>query len=97
MALAFAAQTFFTKLNSAIATAVSVFALTLIGFKEGEGVIQAAGFADKLWTFSCLGGIIGGISTCCSSCACTNSTTMMFSSCPSATMVRSPARKRKHR
>lgn len=33
----------------------------------------------------------------CSSCACTNSTTMMFSSCPSATMVRSPARKRKHR
>ena len=59
----FAAQTFFTKLNSAIATAVSVFALTLIGFKEGEGVIQAAGFADKLWTFSCLGGIIGGICT----------------------------------
>ena len=59
----FAAQTFFTKLNGAIATAVSVFALTLIGFKEGEGVIQAAGFADKLWTFSCLGSIIGGIST----------------------------------
>lgn len=59
----FAAQTFFTKLNGAIATAVSVFALTLIGFKEGEGVIQAAGFADKLWTFSCLGSIIGGICT----------------------------------
>ena len=59
----FAAQTFFTKLNGAIATAVSVFALTLIGFKEGEGVIQAAGFADKLWTFSCLGSIIGGIGT----------------------------------
>ena len=37
--------------------------LTLIGFKEGEGVIQAAGFADKLWTFSCLGSIIGGICT----------------------------------
>ena len=30
----FAAQTFFTKLNGAIATAVSVFALTLIGFRE---------------------------------------------------------------
>ena len=59
----FAAQTFFTKLNGAIATAASVFALTLIGFKEGEGVIQAAGFADKLWTFSCLGSIIGGIGT----------------------------------
>ena len=59
----FAAQTFFTKLNGAVATAVSVFALTLIGFKEGEGVIQAAGFADKLWTFSCLGSIIGGICT----------------------------------
>ena len=59
----FAAQTFFTKLNGAIATAVSVFALTLIGFREGEGVVQAAGFADKLWTFSCLGGIIGGICT----------------------------------
>ena len=59
----FAAQTFFTKLNGAIATAVSVFALTLIGFREGEGVVQAAGFADKLWTFSCLGSIIGGICT----------------------------------
>ena len=59
----FAAQTFFTKLNGAITTAVSVFALTLIGFREGEGVVQAAGFADKLWTFSCLGSIIGGICT----------------------------------
>ena len=59
----FAAQTFFTKLNGAIATGVSVFALTLIGFREGEGVVQAAGFADKLWTFSCLGSIIGGICT----------------------------------
>ena len=26
-----------------------MFALTLIGFREGEGVVQAAGFADKLW------------------------------------------------
>ena len=59
----FAAQTFFAKLNGAITTAVSVFALTLIGFREGEGVVQAAGFADKLWTFSCLGSIIGGICT----------------------------------
>ena len=59
----FAAQTFFTKLSGAIATAVSVFALTIIGFREGEGVVQAAGFADKLWTFSCLGSIIGGICT----------------------------------
>ena len=40
-----------------------MFALTLIGFREGEGVVQAAGFADKLWTFSCLGSIIGGICT----------------------------------
>ena len=60
----FAAQTFFTKLNGAIATAVSVFALTLIGFREGEGVVQAAGFADKLWTFSCLGSIIGVFALC---------------------------------
>lgn len=59
----FAAQTFFAKLNGAVSTAVSVFALTLIGFREGEGVAQAAGFADKLWTFSCLGGIIGTICT----------------------------------
>ena len=59
----FAAQTFFAKLNGAITTAVSVFALTLIGFREGEGVVQAAGFADKLWIFSCLGSIIGGICT----------------------------------
>lgn len=59
----FAAQTFFIKLGSALTTAVSTFALTFIGFVEGENAIQTAGFDNKLWLFSCLGGVIGGIAT----------------------------------
>ena len=59
--LTFAAQTFFTKLSAALATATSAIALTLIGFVEGENAVQKAGFEDKLWLFSCLGVIIGTI------------------------------------
>lgn len=55
----FAAQTFFVKLAGALSAAVSTFALTIIGFVEGEGAIQSIGFSDKLWNYSCLGGIIG--------------------------------------
>lgn len=57
--LTFAAQTFFTKMATALSTAASTFALTFIGFVEGENAIQAAGFDLKLWVFSCVGGIIG--------------------------------------
>ena len=59
----FAAQTFFIKLGTALSTAISTFALTFIGFVEGEGAVQAVGFADKLWNFSNLGAILGGIAT----------------------------------
>lgn len=57
--LTFAAQTFFTKMATALSTAASTFALTFIGFIEGENAVQAAGFDQKLWIFSCVGGIIG--------------------------------------
>lgn len=59
--MTFAAQTFFLKLSSALATAISTFSLTFIGFVEGENAVQAPGFEDKLWLFSCWGGIIGSI------------------------------------
>ena len=35
---------------TAVATALGTFCLGLIGYVKGEGAIQAAGFADKLWT-----------------------------------------------
>lgn len=57
--LTFAAQTFFTKMATALSAAASTFALTFIGFIEGENAVQAAGFDQKLWIFSCVGGIIG--------------------------------------
>ena len=44
----FAAQTFFMKLSSALATACSMFVLTLIGLVAGENAVQMAGFDQKL-------------------------------------------------
>ena len=87
----FAAQTFFTKLNGAIAAAVSVLPDS-DRFQRGEGAsFRRQDLPINCGPFSCLGSIIGE-SARCSSCTCTNSTTMMFSSCPSAAMVRSPAK-----
>lgn len=60
----FAAQTFFTKLNGAIATAVSVFALTLIGFREGEGVVQAADLPINYGHSAVLAALSGGFALC---------------------------------
>ena len=48
--ITFAIQTFSVKLMTAVATALGTFCLGLIGYVKGEGAIQAAGFADKLWT-----------------------------------------------
>jgi len=51
--ITFATQTFFVKLQSAILTAFAAAMLAAIGFIEGENAIQAEGFVDKLWFWSC--------------------------------------------
>ena len=50
--ITFAAQTFFAKLQSALVTAFGAMVLGLIGFVEGEGAVQAADFAQKMWNCS---------------------------------------------
>jgi len=57
--ITFATQTFFVKLQSALVTALAAFVLGMIGFVEGEGAVQAAGFADVLWNTSLLMPAIG--------------------------------------
>jgi sugar (glycoside-pentoside-hexuronide) transporter len=47
--MAFSFQTFSAKVTAAISTAVGAAALSFIGFIEGEGAIQLAGFEDKLF------------------------------------------------
>jgi Na+/melibiose symporter-like transporter len=47
--ITFSIQTFSAKLQAALATALGALFLSLIGFVEGEGAVQAEGFADKLW------------------------------------------------
>jgi probable glucitol transport protein GutA len=47
--VSFSIQTFAAKMFGALSTAGAAFALSLIGFVEGEGAVQAAGFPDKLW------------------------------------------------
>jgi len=57
--ITFATQTFFVKLQSAILTSFAALMLSIIGFKEGEGAVQAPGFTDKMWLLSCLLPVIG--------------------------------------
>lgn len=57
--ITFATQTFFVKLQSALVTALGAFVLGLIGFVEGEGAVQAEGFAGTLWNASLLLPAIG--------------------------------------
>lgn len=47
--ITFATQTFSVKLMTAVATALGTFLLGLAGYVEGEGAVQAADFANKLW------------------------------------------------
>jgi sugar (glycoside-pentoside-hexuronide) transporter len=47
--VAFSIQTFTAKLVGAITGALASVALAAIGFVEGEGAVQAAGFEGKLW------------------------------------------------
>lgn len=57
--ITFACQTFFAKMQSAIVTAVGAFLLGMIGFIEGEGAVQAEGFATRLWNMSMIAPIVG--------------------------------------
>jgi Na+/melibiose symporter-like transporter len=50
--ISFPIQTFSVKLMAAISAAAA--ALGIIGFVEGEGAVQAADFADKLWALNYL-------------------------------------------
>ena len=59
--ITFAAQTFFAKLQSALVTAFGAMVLGLIGFVEGEGAVQAADFAQKMWNCSKLLPLAGTI------------------------------------
>jgi sugar (glycoside-pentoside-hexuronide) transporter len=47
--VAFSLQTFTIKIISAISGAFGAAFLSVIGFVEGEGAVQAAGFENKLW------------------------------------------------
>ena len=59
--ITFATQTFFVKLQAAVVASVSSLVLAMIGFVEGEGAVQAADFADKLWNTSIICPIVGTI------------------------------------
>lgn len=57
--ITFSIQTFSVKLMTAVSTALGTLCLGLIGFVEGEGAVQAAGFADKLWFVYALVPVLG--------------------------------------
>ena len=57
--ITFSVQTFFVKLESAVMTAFSALVLGMLGFVSGEGAVQSADFASKLWTASCIIPTIG--------------------------------------
>ncbi|GHT63062.1 sodium:galactoside symporter [Spirochaetia bacterium] len=59
--IAFSLQTFSQKLLAALSAAVGATALSVIGFIEGEGAVQAAGFADKLFFVYMLFPAIGSL------------------------------------
>ena len=63
--VSFSIQSFTSKITAAISTTAGLFALSMVGFIEGEGAQQLAGFPDKLWLIFTLvpaiGGVIGGI------------------------------------
>lgn len=59
--ITFATQTFFVKMNTALTAATSALVLAMIGFVEGEGAVQAVGFADVLWNTSIIVPAIGAV------------------------------------
>lgn len=59
--ITFSIQTFTAKMTAALSTSVGLAALALIGFVEGEGAVQPAGFNDNLWIIYTLLPIVGAL------------------------------------
>lgn len=57
--ISFSIQTFFTKLQSALVTAMGSLLLVVMGFVEGENAVQAEGFASRMWNISVIAPVIG--------------------------------------
>ncbi|MCL2557430.1 MAG: MFS transporter [Treponema sp.] len=59
--ITFALQTFISKLMVAVMGAIGAVALGVIGFVEGEGAAQLAGFEDRLWFIYLIPPAIGAL------------------------------------
>lgn len=59
--IAFSLQTFSVKLMTAVGTALSTFFLAMIGFVEGDGAVQPAGFEGRLWFIYAVVPAIGAV------------------------------------
>ena len=52
--ISFSLQTFVAKLKNGLMGSVILFSLAVVGFVEGENVVQPAGVADGVWALYCL-------------------------------------------
>ena len=52
--ISFSLQTFTAKLKNGLIGTVILSSLALVGFIEGENVVQPAGVADGVWALFCL-------------------------------------------
>ncbi len=59
--IAFSLQTFTVKLTAALSASMGLLALAAIGFVEGEGAVQPAGFNDKFWLIYALLPCVGSL------------------------------------
>jgi Na+/melibiose symporter-like transporter len=59
--ISFSIQTFSAKLTAALATSLGAACLAAIGFVEGVGAEQTAGFADKFWLVTTWVPVVGSI------------------------------------
>jgi probable glucitol transport protein GutA len=59
--LSYSIQTFSTKLNQALMTAIGAFMLFLMGFVEGERAVQVSSFASNLFSATTLFPILGSL------------------------------------
>jgi Na+/melibiose symporter-like transporter len=57
--MSFSIQTFVVKLVAAINATLAALTLAAIGFIEGEGAVQLAGFEQKIWVLYSILPIIG--------------------------------------
>lgn len=52
--ISFSLQTFVAKLKNSLIGTVVLLSLSVVGFVEGEGVVQPEGVADGIWALFCL-------------------------------------------